>query len=113
LNEEEAQNIRLLLMLNKDHHFIVSDLVQNLNSLVSLLEASRLVHGLRDIGVSTANNTDGQEQIVVQKVLGELLNLLGKGGREHEGDALALSRDLTILQNVSDILLEAHGSMLL
>ena len=51
-----------------------------------------MLHALRDIARGGADAANGQKDVIVEKVGGQRLDLLGKGGREHQRLAVFLCR---------------------
>merc|ERR1719376_1100605 len=63
---------------------------------------------LSDVSTCTANPSDCQENVVLQKVPGEHLDIFGEGGAEHEHLAFAFSGHVTLFHDVSDLGFETH-----
>merc|ERR1719376_890528 len=63
---------------------------------------------LSDVGTCTANPSNCQENVVLQKVPGEHLNVFGEGGAEHQHLAFAFSGHVTLFNDVSDLGFETH-----
>ena len=62
---------------------------------------------LGDISEGGANNTGGEEDIVLEELPGESLNTMREGGAEHEGLAVIDVRHILSLNNTPDLAFEA------
>ncbi|RNA38978.1 hypothetical protein BpHYR1_041655 [Brachionus plicatilis] len=84
LNEEKRVHIRFFFVLYKNHGSFISDLIQNFNALISFFKFGHFVHRLFNICIGSTNLTHCQKQVVIQKVLCQSLDFVGKSGRKHE-----------------------------
>ena len=90
---------------NEDLAVLLGNHLEMLDELASLLEFRADLDHLGDVGVGgKIERSDGDLHEVVQVVVGESLNLLGPGSREHE--CLSVGSDL--VDNLSDLWLETH-----
>ena len=94
LQEKERDDIRLLLVLDKDHGSFIADIVEDLDKSITLLHSRHFVHGLRHVCVGAAEQAHGQKYVVMKMVLCQFLNLFGKRGRKHERATLSLLGNL-------------------
>jgi len=55
-----------------------------------------------------ANTANGEEDVVLEEVLGEDLDVTGEGGAEHEGLAVMDTRHILSLNDATDLVFETH-----
>ena len=82
----------------------VEDVEKN-RSFVHILDVFDL---LGDVLGGGANTTDGQEDVVLQKISSKHLDVAGEGGGEHESLTVLNAWHILTLNNTSDLRLETH-----
>lgn len=108
-HEEVAKHVGHALGLDEDEGETTGGLgdedVEQDRALVAVLDVLDLLGDVLRRGADTA---DGQEDVVLQEVLGEDLDVPGEGGTEHERLALASSWHVLALHDSPDLRLETH-----
>ena len=79
--------------------------VQEDRALIVVLDILDL---LGDVFRGGANTADGEEDVVLEEVLGEDLDVTGEGGAEHEGLAVMDTRHILLLNDAADLMFETH-----
>ena len=115
--EEVAETIGHALGLDEDkrqahavatvssRRLVRAEDVEQDGALVGVLDELDL---LRDVLGGRTDTADGQEDVVLQEVLGEQLDVAGEGAAEHEGLALMNTRHVLALDDTANLRLETH-----
>lgn len=108
-HEEVGEHIGHALGLYEDEskatlRLGVEDIEQD-GTLVGILD---ILDFLRDILRGRADAADGQEDVVLEEVLGEHLNFAREGGAEHEGLTFLCTRHVFTLNDATNLGLETH-----
>lgn len=107
--EEVAQYVGVLLGLDEDKSqatvSVRGKYVQEDRALIVFLNVFDF---LGDIFRGGANTADGEEDIVLEEILGQDLNVSREGSAEHQGLAIVNTRHVLLLYNTTDLMFETH-----